>query len=126
MRLDKYLWAVRLYKTRSLAADACQNGRVKLVESLGDGREMKPSHDVKVGERFILNIDQLHKEIEVLALPPNRVGAALVPGFMIDRTPQEEYERIQMARRYAFEKRDRGEGRPTKRDRRDIERFKYE
>ena len=126
MRLDKYLWAVRLYKTRSLAADACQNGRVKLVESLGDGREMKPSHDVKVGERFILNIDQLHKEIEVLALPPNRVGAPLVQGFMIDRTPKEEYERIQMARQYAFEKRDRGVGRPTKRERRDIERFKYE
>ena len=126
MRLDKYLWAVRLYKTRSLAADACQNGRVKLVESLGDGRELKPSHDVKVGERYRLNIDQLHKEIEVLALPPNRVGAPLVQGFMIDRTPQEEYERIQMARQYAFEKRDRGVGRPTKRERRDIERFKYE
>lgn len=130
MRLDKYLWAVRLYKTRSLAADACQNGRVKLVETtsqpIGDGRELKPSHDVKVGERYRLNIDQLHKEIEVLALPPNRVGAPLVQGFMIDRTPQEEYERIQMARQYAFEKRDRGVGRPTKRERRDIERFKYE
>ena len=121
MRLDKYLWAVRLYKTRSLAADACQSGRVKLT---AEGRELKPSHDVKVGERYSLNIEQLHKEIEVLALPPNRVGAALVPGFMIDLTPQEEYERIQMARQYAFERRDRGIGRPTKRDRRDIERVK--
>ncbi len=123
MRLDKYLWAVRLYKTRSLAADACQNGRVKLT---ADGRELKPSHDVKIGERFSLNIDQLHKEVEVLAIPPNRVGAPLVQGFMIDRTPAEEYERIQMARQYAFEKRDRGIGRPTKRERRDIEKFKYE
>lgn len=123
MRLDKYLWAVRLYKTRSLAADACQNGRVKMTS---DGRELKPSHDVKIGERYSLNIDQLHKEIEVLSLPPNRVGSPLVQGFMIDRTPQEEYERIQMARRYAFEKRDRGVGRPTKHDRREIERFKYE
>lgn len=122
MRLDKYLWAVRLYKTRSLAADACQNGRVKLT---ADGRELKPAHDVKIGERFSLNIDQLHKEIEVLALPPNRVGAPLVQGFMIDRTPPEEYERIQMARQYAFEKRDRGAGRPTKRERREIEEFKY-
>ncbi len=122
MRLDKYLWAVRLYKTRSLAADACANGRVKMIS---DGRELKPSHDVKVGERYSLNIDQLHKEVEVLFIPPNRVGAPLVQGFMIDRTPQEEYERIRMARQYAFEKRDRGEGRPTKRDRREIEEFKY-
>ena len=123
MRLDKYLWAVRLYKTRSLAADACQAGRVKLT---ADGRELKPSHDVKIGERYSLNIDQLHKEVEVLAIPPNRVGAPLVQGFLIDRTPTEEYERIQMARQYAFERRYRGVGRPTKRERRDIERFKYE
>ena len=122
MRLDKYLWAVRIYKTRVLAAEACANGRVKLTS---EERELKPSHEVKIGERFSINIEQLHKEIEVLAIPPNRVGAALVQGFMIDRTPQEEYDRIQAARRYAFEVRDRGTGRPTKRERRDIEEFKY-
>ena len=121
MRLDKYLWAVRLYKTRSLAADACQNGHVK---AQADGRELKPSHEVRVGERFLLNLDQLHKEVEVLAIPPNRVGAPLVQGFLIDHTPQEEYERIRMVRQYAFEKRDRGIGRPTKRDRREIDEFK--
>lgn len=126
MRLDKYLWAVRLYKTRSLAADACQCGKVKLAEGVGGERELKPSHEVKIGERYSLNLDQLHKEIEVLSIPPNRVGAPLVQGFMIDRTPQEEYERIQMARQYAFERRDRGIGRPTKRDRRELERFKDE
>lgn len=123
MRLDKYLWAVRLYKTRSLAADACQCVKVTMT---ADGRSLKPSHEVREGERYSLNIDQLHKEVEVLAIPPNRVGAPLVQGFMIDRTPKEEYERIQMARQYAFEKRDRGVGRPTKRERRDIEKFKYE
>ena len=126
MRLDKYLWAVRLYKTRSLAADACQCGKVRLAEGVGGERELKPSHEVKIGERYSLNLDQLHKEIEVLSIPPNRVGAPLVPGFMIDCTPQEEYERIQMARQYAFERRDRGIGRPTKRDRRELERFKDE
>jgi ribosome-associated heat shock protein Hsp15 len=126
MRLDKYLWAVRLYKTRPLAADACQCGKVKLAEGVGGERELKPSHEVKIGEHYSLNLDQLHKEIEVLSIPPNRVGAPLVPGFMIDRTPQEEYERIQMARQYAFERRDRGIGRPTKRDRRELERFKDE
>ena len=98
MRIDKYLWAVRLYKTRSMAADACANGRVKMGE-----RELKASHEVKVGERFSLNIDQLHKEVEVIAIPPNRVGAPLVATYMTDRTPEEEYERIKMARQYAFE-----------------------
>lgn len=122
MRLDKYLWAVRLYKTRSLAADACSNGRVKMVS---DGRLLKPSHEVKPTERYEINIEQLHKEIEVVLTPANRVGAALVPIYMRDLTPQEEYERIQMARQYAFEKRDRGVGRPTKRERREIEEFKY-
>lgn len=122
MRIDKYLWSVRLYKTRSLAADACANGRVKMV---ADGRELKPSHEVKVGEQYALNIEQLHKQVEVMALPPGRVGAPLVSTFMKDLTPTEEYERIQMARQYAFEKRDRGAGRPTKRERRDIEEFKY-
>ena len=127
MRLDKYLWAVRLYKTRSLAADACLNGRVTLLEGAGEkGRQLKPSHEVKIGERYALNIEQLHKQIEVLSTHANRVGAALVAGFMIDRTPTEEYERIQMARQYAFEKRDRGIGRPTKRDRREMERAKSE
>ena len=126
MRLDKYLWAVRLYKTRSLAADACQCGKVRLAEGVGGERELKHSHEVKIGAHYSLNLDQLHKEIEVLSIPPNRVGAPLVPGFMIDRTPQEEYERIQMARQYAFERRDRGIGRPTKRDRRELERFKDE
>ncbi|MBQ9417762.1 MAG: RNA-binding S4 domain-containing protein [Bacteroidales bacterium] len=122
MRLDKYLWAVRLYKTRALAAEACASGRVKLT---AENRELKPSHEVKIGERFTLNIDQLHKEVEVLSIPPNRVGAPLVQGFMIDHTPPEEYERIQLTRRYAYEVRDRGVGRPTKRERREIEDFKY-
>lgn len=120
MRLDKYLWAIRLYKTRPIAADACSNGRVMM-----DGRILKASHEVKQGERYNINIEQLHKEIEVVSIPPNRVGAPLVQLYMKDLTPQEEYQRIQMARQYAFEKRDRGVGRPTKRDRRDIEEFKY-
>ena len=121
MRLDKYLWAVRLYKTRSLAADACQCGKVTMTD---DARELKPSHEVKVGERYSLNIDQLHKEVEVLAIPPNRVGAPLVQGFMIDRTPQEEYERIEFMHAYKSEWRDRGAGRPTKKERRMIEKMK--
>ncbi|MBQ7280040.1 MAG: RNA-binding S4 domain-containing protein [Bacteroidales bacterium] len=120
IRIDKFLWAVRLYKTRTLATDACRNGRI----TMGD-QPLKPSHEVKVGEVYNISIEQLHKQIEVKALLSNRVGAKLVDNYITDLTPKEEYERIQMARQYAFEKRDHGTGRPTKRDRREIEEFKY-
>lgn len=120
LRLDKYLWAVRLFKTRSIATEACRSGRIKK-----DGVALKASHEVKVGERYDLVIEQLHKQIEVKGLLHSRVSAKLVEDYMIDLTPKEEYERIQMVRQYGFEKRDRGAGRPTKRDRRDIEDFKY-
>jgi ribosome-associated heat shock protein Hsp15 len=120
VRIDKWLWAVRLYKTRSQAAEACRAGKVKL-----GGVPVKSSHDVKVGEVYEITIEQLHKVVEVIALLGNRVGAKLVPDFMNDLTPAEEYERIQMIRQYNFERRDRGTGRPTKRERRDLDEFKY-
>ena len=120
IRIDKYLWAVRLYKTRSLATDACRCGHIRL-----GGQPVKASHEIKVGEVYDITIEQVHKTIEVKALLGNRVGARLVENYMTDLTPQEEYERIQLVRQYAFEKRDRGTGRPTKRERRDIEEFKY-
>ena len=120
IRIDKYLWAVRLYKTRSLATDACRCGHVRM-----NGQPLKPSHEIKVGEVYELSIEQLHKVVEVKQMLGNRVGAKLVENYLIDRTPQEEYERIQLIRQYSFEKRDRGAGRPTKRERRDIEEFKY-
>jgi ribosome-associated heat shock protein Hsp15 len=120
VRIDKWLWAVRLYKTRSQAAEACRAGKVKL-----GGVPVKSSHDVKVGEVYEITIEQLHKVVEVKALLGNRVGAKLVPDFMNDLTPAEEYERIQMIRQYNFERRDRGTGRPTKRERRDLDEFKY-
>ena len=120
VRIDKWIWAVRLYKTRSQAAEACRAGKVKL-----GGVPVKSSHDVKVGEVYEITIEQLHKVVEVKALLGNRVGAKLVPDFMNDLTPAEEYERIQMIRQYNFERRDRGTGRPTKRERRDLDEFKY-
>ena len=120
VRIDKYLWAVRLYKTRSLATDACRTGHIRM-----NGQPLKPSHEIKVGEVYEVAIEQLHKVIEVKELLGNRVGAKLVENYMIDRTPQEEYDRIQFIREYSFEKRDRGACRPTKRDRREIEDFKY-
>ncbi|MBR4199563.1 MAG: RNA-binding S4 domain-containing protein [Bacteroidales bacterium] len=119
IRIDKWLWAVRLYKTRSQAAEACRAGKVKL-----GGTPVKSSHTVKVGEVYELTIEQLHKVVEVKALLHNRVGAKLVPDYLLDRTPEEEYERIQMIRQYNFERRDRGTGRPTKRERREMDEFK--
>ena len=120
IRIDKYLWAVRLYKTRSIATDACRSGRVKL-----NGLPVKPSHEISVGEIYELNIEQTHRTVQVKELLANRVGAKLVENYLTDLTPPEEYERIQMARQYGFEHRDRGAGRPTKRDRHEIEEFKY-
>ena len=119
-RIDKYLWAVRLYKTRSLATEACRCGHVRM-----GGQTLKASHEIKEGEVYEISIEQLHKVVQVKKILDHRVGAALVPDYLTDLTPQEEYERIQMVRQYSFEKRDRGIGRPTKRDRREIEGFKY-
>ena len=120
VRIDKYLWAVRLYKTRSLATEACRAGSVKMGDI-----PLKPSHEVSVGEVYNINIDQMHRSVQVVSLLQNRVGAKLVENYMKDLTPAEEYERIRLARQYAFEIRDRGVGRPTKRERRQIEDFKY-
>lgn len=119
LRIDKYLWAVRLYKTRSLASEACKEGKV-----LFNGVAVKSSHEVKQSEEYEITIDQLHRRIRVVELLHNRVGAKDVSKYMEDLTPQEEYQRIEMAHRYAFEKRDRGSGRPTKKERRTIEAFK--
>ncbi len=119
LRIDKWLWAVRLFKTRSQATEACHAGRVKF-----NGIPVKPSHEVKMGEIYEISVSQLRKEVQVKELLHNRVAAKLVPDYMTDLTPAEEYERMQMIRQYSFERRDRGSGRPTKRERRDIDDFK--
>lgn len=119
VRLDKWLWAIRLYKTRALATDACRLGKITF-----DGIVAKASKEVKIGDRYEINIDQLHKKIEVKDLLNNRIPAKLVENYVIDLTPKEEYERIEFARKFAYEKRDHGVGRPTKKERRDIESFK--
>lgn len=118
-RIDKYLWAVRLFKTRSLASEACRAGRVKMNEQV-----LKASHEVRVGEIYTIAVDHIHKQIQVKALLANRVGAQLVSNYCVDLTPAEEYDRINSVRQGGFEVRDRGVGRPTKRDRREIERLK--
>ena len=119
VRMDKWLWAARLFKTRSLAADAIKGGKVKV-----DGNPVKPSREVKEGDIIQVQIEQLHKVVQVKTVIKNRVSAKQVPEVYNDLTPKEEYERIEFMHAYKAEWRDRGAGRPTKKERRMIERMK--
>ena len=111
-RLDKWLWAVRLYKTRSLAAQACREGRVLIM-----GQRVKPARAVHVGEVFTAKTGDLLRTVKVLGAPRSRVSAKLVPEFFEDLTPASEYEK-QRERLPAVFTWDQGSGRPTKKDRR--------
>jgi ribosome-associated heat shock protein Hsp15 len=119
IRIDKYLWAIRQYKTRTMAGDACRGGKVKL-----NGLAVKASRELKVGDIIEISIPGLVKKIKVLDLLNNRVGAPKVVEYMEDLTPQEAIDQAKLVRQTNYEKRDRGVGRPTKRDRRDIEALK--
>lgn len=118
MRIDKFLWCVRLLKTRSLASEACQKGRVKLND-----REAKPAAEVKVGDHIAVRQPPIWRQYAVKALPAGRMGAKLVPEHLADETPWEELEKQELARKVQAGGRDHGEGRPTKRDRRDMDRY---
>src|SRR6266545_8016803 len=118
VRIDKWLWAVRLYKSRSLATEACNAGHVKI-----GGNKVKPSRDVRAGEEITVFAGRVLRTVKVLALLDQRVGAKLVNQFLEDLTPPEVYAR---AREEAVQDRLRfpaGFGRPTKKQRRQLERF---
>ena len=119
MRVDKWLWVVRIFKTRTQAGDACKGGKVKI-----DGTNVKASREIKEGDEIEVQQQTIKKRIKVLKLVKNRVGAKFVADLMQDLTPPEEYERLEMLRLLNHEKRNRGEGRPTKKDRREINRLK--
>ena len=114
VRIDKWLWMVRLFKTRSIATEACNAGKVKL-----NGENVKPSRDVRVGEVYEVHIGSLHKTMEVVGAPKSRVGAPLVPDYCTDLTPQSEYDRMKTLKTQEF--RPHGLGRPTKRERRQLD-----
>jgi ribosome-associated heat shock protein Hsp15 len=118
VRVDKYLWAMRIYKTRSIATDACKCGRVKM-----NGVEVKPSRMFHVGDIFTVRKGPITYTYRVLQLWGNRLGAKMVPEYLQDITPKEQLELLELARYAAQSGRDRGTGRPTKKDRRDIEQF---
>lgn len=119
VRIDKWLWAIRLFKTRSQATDACRGGKVKI-----DGHNVKPSREVNVGDKIDVQQGAIKKRIKVLQVVKNRVGAKLVADLAEDLTPPEEQEKLDMLRQLNYERREHGTGRPTKRDRREIDKLK--
>lgn len=118
VRIDKWMWAVRLFKTRSMAADACKKGKVMM-----QGSNAKPSRMVKVGDVIQIKRPPVVYSFKVLALSENRMGAKLVPDFMENVTPQEQLELLELARYSGAGVRDRGTGRPTKKERRDLDAY---
>lgn len=121
MRIDKYLWCTRYYKTRSIATEACKKGHIKL-----DGSNVKPSKDVFSGEKLTIRKNQINYEIIVLDIPANRVGAKLVDLYRKDITPKEAFENQEILKFSKDYYRKKGTGRPTKKDRRDIDLYNDE
>ena len=117
-RIDKWLWAARIFKTRTIAADACKNGRVTLK-----GEKVKPSRNIKVGDVIDVRKPPLTYTFRVKRAIENRVGAKLVPEIMENITSPDQYELLEMTRISGFVNRAKGTGRPTKKDRRMIDDF---
>ena len=117
-RIDKWLWAARIFKTRSVAANACKNGRVTV-----DGINVKPSHTVKAGEIVSVKKPPITYSFKILQPIEQRVGAKLIPEIYENVTDPKQYELLEMSRISGFVARARGTGRPTKKDRRAIDAF---
>ena len=121
MRVDKFLFCVRLFKTRSQAADACGRGRI-----LVNGVAVKPAREVKEGDEVSVKANPVFRSYRILALLKSRVGAAKVPLYITETTSQDDLLKLKLMSdmaRVSFGVRDRGAGRPTKKDRREIDRF---
>lgn len=118
MRIDKFLWCVRYYKTRSIATEACKKSHVKV-----NGAIVKPSREIYATDKIELRKDQIHYQLIVNDLPPNRVSAKLVDLYRTDITPKEAFEAQELLKYSKDYYRKKGTGRPTKKDRRDIDDF---
>lgn len=116
LRIDKYLWSIRVYKTRTDATDACKGGKVRV-----NGADTKPSKSVKTGDVITARKGAVTYTYKVLELIDKRQGAKLVPRYAENLTPQEELDKLRAPVETFFLKRDRGGGRPTKKDRRQME-----
>jgi ribosome-associated heat shock protein Hsp15 len=118
MRIDKYLWCIRIFKTRSIATTACKKGQVKI-----DNKSIKPSKEVFGDELILVRKNQINYQIKVLNLQESRVGAKLVELYRKDVTPKEEFEKTALLKFSKDYYRKKGAGRPTKKDRRDIDNY---
>lgn len=121
MRIDKYLWCVRYYKTRSIATEACKKGHITV-----NGQDAKPSREVFPSDKITLRKDQIKYMITVLDIPANRVGPKLVDIYRKDETPAEAFEHLELLKLSKEHYRTKGQGRPTKKDRRDIDDYTIE
>ena len=117
-RIDKWLWAARIFKTRSIAADACKNGRVTI-----NGTNVKPSHMIKNGETVSVKKPPITYSFKILKCIEQRVGAKFIPEIYENVTDPKQYEILEMSRISGFVDRARGTGRPTKKDRRSLDAF---
>jgi ribosome-associated heat shock protein Hsp15 len=116
MRIDKYLWCIRVFKTRTIATAACKKGQVKMLD-----KSVKPSKEIFGDEQILVRKNQINYQIKVLDLPESRVGAKLVDLYRKDVTPKEEFAKNELLKFAKDYYRKKGEGRPTKKDRRDID-----
>jgi ribosome-associated heat shock protein Hsp15 len=116
MRIDKFLWSIRFYKTRSVSADEIKKNRVSIGASV-----VKSSKEVKEGDVIKIRKNQIEYKIKVIQIPKSRIGAKLVPLHIKDVTDKDQYEQLMMRKMSQEYYRNRGEGRPTKKDRRDMD-----
>ncbi|WP_417359384.1 RNA-binding S4 domain-containing protein [Galbibacter sp.] len=116
MRVDKYLWCVRYFKTRNIATTACKKGHVRV-----NGQSVKSSREVYPTDKIVVRKDQIDYQLTVLDIPQSRVGAKLVDIYRIDTTPKEAFEHSELLQYSKEYYRKKGTGRPTKKDRRDID-----
>lgn len=118
MRIDKYLNCTRYFKTRSIATEACKKGHIKI-----NGANIKPSKEVYIGEKITVRKNQINYQLEVIDIPPSRVGAKLVDLYRKDITPKEAFENQDLLKYSKDYYRKKGIGRPTKKDRRDLDEY---
>ena len=121
VRIDKWLWAMRIFKTRSIATDACKKGRVMM-----GGMTVKPSRMIKIGDVVDVKKPPVTYKFRVKGLTENRLGARLVPDYLENITPQSQYELLDMIKISGFVDRQKGLGRPTKREGRELAHFREE
>jgi len=115
MRIDKYLWCTRYFKSRNLASEACKKGHVRI-----DNESVKPSREVYPMTEIVVRKNQINYKLQITDLPENRVSAKMVDIYRLDLTPKSEFEQLELQKYSKEYYRTKGEGRPTKKDRRDI------